>query len=339
MAGRMNERESGGLRIFRFRAPSIGNSGRPGTPPAKPFLNQVIRHVNCNLCGADNFDVLFEKSRRLAHRVVRCKHCGLMYANPQEWVDCLQMGGAGWAGTFEPDGDDRAYFQKVNAQLADYAKALDVLNEYCPHKGRLLEIGCGPGLLLAHARSQGWDVVGLEPDPRFANYARAHYGFELIEALLPQARAPDGAFDAVLLLHVIEHMPDPLADLREARRLLKPGGMLVVETPRFDSFMFKLLGKRERSLNNWPGHIYFFTVPTLRRLLKIAGFEVVRTDLVGRTLTVQRLLFNAALVVHGRRLEAHIARLGRLLHLDNLRVHINLRDMQRVYARTIHREV
>ena len=297
------------------------------------LVNRVIRHGTCNLCGADNHDVLFEKSQRLAHRVVRCRHCGLMYANPQECVDCLRMGGEGWAATFEPDGADRAYFQKVNAQLADYARALNVLREFCPRQGRLLEIGCGPGLLLAHARTRGWDVVGLEPDPRFANFARAHYGFELIEALLPQARVPDCTFDAALLLHVIEHMPDPLADLRQARRLLKPGGMLVVETPRFDSLMFKLLGKRERSLNNWPGHIYFFTVPTLSRLLEKAGFEVVRTDLVGRTLTVHRLLLNAALVVHGRWLEDRFSRLGQRLRLDQWRLHINLRDMQRLYAR------
>jgi hypothetical protein len=60
--------------------------------------------------------------------------------------------------------------------------------------------------------------------------------------------------------------------------------------------MFNLLGRRQRSLSNCNGRIYFFTVPTLTKLLEIHGFEVVRTDLVGRTLTLDRFLMNVGII-------------------------------------------
>ena len=66
------------------------------------------------------------------------------------------------------------------------------------------------------------------------------------------------------MLHVIEHVPDPVGTLREIWRILKPGGHLILETPRYDTAMFWLLGRRERSLS-CDGHIFFFTNESLRR--------------------------------------------------------------------------
>ena len=90
------------------------------------------------------------------------------------------------------------------------------------------------------------------------------------------------------MLHVIEHLPDPLATLREINRVLKPRGYLVLETPRYDSLMYKVLGRRERSLR-CDGHIYFYTTDTLRRTYEAANFELVQLDYVGRSLTFDRL--------------------------------------------------
>ena len=135
------------------------------------------------------------------------------------------------------------------------------------------------------------------------------------------------------MLHVIEHMPDPAQNVRELRRVLRPGGMLVVETPRFDSLMFKLLGRRERSINNSHGHIYFFTVPTLSRLLEQNGFEIVRVDMVGRTLTLDRLVSNLGVMSRSERIRHFMWRTGAKLRLDRFRIHVNARDMQRIYAR------
>ena len=166
-----------------------------------------------------------------------------------------------------------------------------------------------------------------------ANYSRSKHRLNIVNGVLPNPALPDRAFDAVVLLHVIEHMPDPSENLRDIHRVLKPGGVLAVETPRFDSLMFKLLGRRERSLSNCNGHIYFFSVPTLSRLLEKNGFEVVRVDLVGRTLTLERLCYNLGVISRMDWVKRFLAAAAVRARLDRIRFHVNVRDMQRIYCR------
>ena len=291
-----------------------------------------VRHVACAVCAADDYRVLFPKSRQV-HQIVKCNRCGLMYANPQEVVDCEEFVLHNATRKIDPEGADRQYCQKQHVQMPDSERALQVLNDFCPKRGRLLEIGSYLGLLLERCRAAGWDTTGLEPFRPAANYARSKYGLQIIEGVLPNPALKDQSFDAVLMLHVIEHMPDPTENVREIRRILRKGGMLVVETPRFDSLMFKLFGKRERSINNCPGHIYFFTVPLLRRLLEDNGFEILRVDLVGRTLTMERLFYNVGVMSRNTRILNGIQRLARAFHLDQVHLHVNVRDMQRIYCR------
>ncbi len=294
-----------------------------------------MRDVKCNLCGADDYVVRFPKDsvRGIHQRIVVCRKCGFMYANPQEIIDCETFAKETESDELDIEGSDRQYFQKQHVQIRDYERIIGVLAKLAPKKGRLLEIGSYLGILLDRLRGDGWTTTGLEPSHKVAKYSRKRYGHDIVEGLLPHPSLPAGAYDAVLLLHVIEHMPDPSASLADIRRLLKPGGIFVLETPRFDSLSFKLLGRRERSLNNCPGHIYFFTVPTLSKLLEKNGFEVVRVDLVGRTLTVDRLLYNIGLITQSKAIRNWLWRMGTRLKLDRFQVHLNARDMQRIYCR------
>lgn len=291
-----------------------------------------MRYVKCNLCGADDYAVRYPKGVAQLHRIVRCNRCGLMYANPQELVDCERFESDAYPKVFN-EVQSRQYFQKQQVQLPDNERALQVLNKLFPQRGKLFEIGSFCGIFLKRIRADGWEVMGLEPDRGVAEYSRTQYGLNITGDLLPNPALPDRAFDAVVMLHVIEHMPDPSENLREIHRILKPGGVLVVETSRFDSLMFKLLGRRERSLCNCNGHIYFFTVPALRQLLEKNGFEVIRVDLVGRTLTLDRLFYNIGLITRSARMKRWLASISAALHLDKFRVHVNARDMQRVYGR------
>ena len=288
--------------------------------------------VKCNLCGADDYTVMFPRGFAQLHRIVRCNHCGLMYASPQELVDCERFESVGHPKVFD-EAQNRQYFQKQQTQLPDNERALRALNQFVPKRGRLLEIGSFCGIFLNRIRADGWAVLGLEPDRAVANYARAKFGLEVLDGVLPNRALADRGFDAVMMLHVIEHLPDPSANLREIHRILKPGGVLIVETPRFDSLMFKLLGRRERSICNCNGHIYFFTVPTLRRMLEQNGFEMFRVDLVGRTLTLDRFLYNVGLITRSDRIKRWLGKLSVACRLDQFRIYINVRDMQRVYVR------
>lgn len=287
-----------------------------------------MAQVNCNLCGADDYTVMFPKGFAQVHRIVRCKKCDLMYANPQEEIDADTMLANGWA--FDPDSQ---YAQKQQVQLPDNLKALSVLNSLFPQRGKLLEIGSYAGYFLDKIRAAGWDVTGLEPADGPAEFARKNFGLKVIEGILPNPELPKDNFDAVVMLHVIEHMPDPGQNLREIRSLMKKGGVLVVETPRFDSLMFKVLGRRERSLSNCNGHIFFFTTKTLSELMTRNGFEVFRIDLVGRTLTLDLLLSNVGVILRSQKAKNMLGKMSRTLGLSNYRTHVNVRDMQRVYCR------
>lgn len=259
-----------------------------------------------------------------------------MYANPQEHVDAEYYSGRDPNEVYEPEANDnRQYYQKQLTQLPDNLRVLRVLNEALPEKGKLLEIGSFVGIFLDRIRTTGWEVVGLEPYRAAANYARVKFGLEIIDGILPQPRLRDGSFDAVVLLHVMEHMPDPTANVKEIRRLLRRGGVLAVETPRFDSLLFKVLRHRERSIQNCPGHIFFFTVATLRALLERNGFQVFRVDRVGRTLTLDRFLYNVGLVTRCGWMQRWLAKVSKELGLEKVRVHVNVRDMQRMYGRAV----
>jgi SAM-dependent methyltransferase len=136
---------------------------------------------------------------------------------------------------------------------------------------RLLEIGCGNGQSLQRLRELGWDVEGVEVDPVAVELARSK-GIRVSHGKLADAGFPDEHFDAVLMHHVIEHVHDPEPFLRECRRIIKPGGKLVMVTPNADS-----LGHRRHG-RNWypldpPRHLYVYTVQSMEALLAKAGFE------------------------------------------------------------------
>src|SRR6266571_2435610 len=122
-------------------------------------------NVNCNLCGADDFAVLYPKApeRGTHQRIGRCRRCGLMYANPQEIIDCENFLDPNAQHTFDPEGGDRQYFQKQHVQLPDYERILPILANLLPQRGKLLEIGSFLGIFLDRLRKDGWDVTGLEP--------------------------------------------------------------------------------------------------------------------------------------------------------------------------------
>jgi 2-polyprenyl-3-methyl-5-hydroxy-6-metoxy-1,4-benzoquinol methylase len=290
----------------------------------------LMGHVNCNVCGADDYSVLFPKGRAQVHRIVRCNQCALMYANPQELVDCNSFAEYEKKANSE---EFRQYFDKQRVQLPDNLRVLQTLNEAFPKRGRLLEIGSYLGIFLDRVRAAGWDATGLEPFHTVAEYSRKTYGLTVIEKLLPDAQFPKEHFDAVMMLHVIEHLPNPAEYIREIRRIVRPGGTLVVETPRFDSLMFKIMGRRERSLSNCDGHIYFFTVPSLSSLLERNGFHVEKVELVGRTLTADRLLYNLGVMSRSGPVQKLLGTAGSKLRLDKIRLHVNVRDMQRIYCR------
>lgn len=296
--------------------------------------------VPCNQCGAMDTTTIFEPGVAQVSKIVRCNQCRLMYASPRGEPIVLESYASN-----KPTGllDDvmtnpkhslRMRMQKEAGQIGDFDKTRQTLNRIYPNQGRMLELGSSFGFLLKSFKDEGWDVVGVDPWQEVASFTKRELGFETITSTLEDANIPDESVDVVVMLHVIEHVPDPLQSMQEIRRILKPGGHLVMETPRYDSTMFRLLGRRERSVRH-DGHIYFFELDTMKRLYEKAGYEEVETLLVGRTLTAERFLWNAANITRSQTIKAGFDRVKDVIPFHKIGMYMNLKDMMRVCIRKV----
>jgi 2-polyprenyl-3-methyl-5-hydroxy-6-metoxy-1,4-benzoquinol methylase len=181
---------------------------------------------------------------------------------------------------------DEAYLAEQAGRRATAARLLDLIARHAG-AGRLLDVGCGHGLLLDEARRRGHEVVGLELSRAGARHAREVLGLEVHEVPLEAFEAP-GGFDVVVLADVLEHLEDPVLGIDRAARLLAPGGVLCIITPDASSLTARLAGAR------WwgylPAHTCLIPRRTLRELLAAAGL-VVSTDVpLVRTFSARRWL-------------------------------------------------
>jgi SAM-dependent methyltransferase len=288
----------------------------------------MSQSIPCNYCEVDDATVVFGAGVAQPSQIVRCNRCGLMYASPRvKAPDHVEI--ARYDPEFDPFRPDDTRVLKERLQVRDYDRTRAHLNRLYPRRGRLLEVGSSLGYLLEAFRKDGWEVVGVEPFYQACRHSREELGIDVKNAILETAGLPDASFDVVLLNHVIEHIDDPMRTLRLVNRILKPAGHFVIETPRYDTLVFKLLGRRERSLA-CSGHIYFFTTQTLKNLYEAAGFTTVQLDYVGRSMTADRLLYNVGLISRSRKFQGSLDRLSNRLNLKNWKLHLNFRDMQRV---------
>jgi SAM-dependent methyltransferase len=117
-------------------------------------------------------------------------------------------------------------------------------------------------------------VEGIEFNMESAAFGSKHFKLLIHNRSLEEINFPDHTFDVITMYDVLEHIPDLHEILNAVRRILKPNGILVVQSPNIDSLMARLTG----SAWNWltpPDHLYHFTPSTMRRLLADQGFNVI----------------------------------------------------------------
>lgn len=232
-------------------------------------LGEIEEFVTCAMCGDSRQQPMYEPTggKGWSYRVVRCPSCGFLYRNPN----------------IRPERLGDLYATRYSSFLTgDYAANRQrryrlVMDSFSPifddgSDRRLLDFGCGAGLFLEIAEERGFDAVGVDLSPDSVaeangrlKRARAHFG-------APQdvEEIAGGGFDVITLWSVLAHLPRPHEDFATFRRLLAPGGVLLILTVNARSLLLKAYGSR------WSGftrnHLMFYSSQTLPALLRRSGF-------------------------------------------------------------------
>ena len=205
------------------------------TPVARGELTGSV----CDLCRSDRHAVPLLTAGDYEYGVpgswglVRCTACDLYYQAPRPAAAEIP---AFYPPSYAVYGDDPVvgWLFRITYWL-DARRVAGLIG----HTGRVLDVGCGAGgALVALARAGKWEVCGLELDVEAARRAAAQ-GFNVRQGDLVDTDFEPASFDLIRMGHVIEHVRDPLATLRRAWELLKPGGTLFGETPNIDCWDFK----------------------------------------------------------------------------------------------------
>jgi 2-polyprenyl-3-methyl-5-hydroxy-6-metoxy-1,4-benzoquinol methylase len=231
---------------------------------ASPFDSTPGR---CVSCGAGSLRQALKIDD--AFSLVRCEDCGLVATFPP--VSSTEIGRYYPASYY---GDNNRRFNALLEGLIPFFRnrRARAIEKFVP-KGRILDVGCGRGILPALMRERGWEAHGLEFSETSARHARDELRLPVFVGDFLGSSYADSSFDTVVLWHVLEHVPDPVATIRRARQILKPGGLLVIAVPNFESLQARFAGRHWFHLDV-PRHYHHFGLAVLRRLLTSNGFSI-----------------------------------------------------------------
>ncbi|MBN1654675.1 MAG: class I SAM-dependent methyltransferase [Deltaproteobacteria bacterium] len=253
-------------------------------------IKHDLVEVTCAVCGGT-------RARTLGYdngfRIQKCAdpRCGFVYVNPrpsQQQLLKLYL-------DYYPQSDNIP--EKWIAEMRDVFTQVARWLTSRQSRGRVLDVGCSFGHMLAEMEKRGWQSVGVEPSKTAADYAQKQLKGAVINRPFEEAQLERESFDALISLYVLEHVNDPRAFLTKCFELLRFAGQAVIRIPRTEPLMpvQRLLG---RSLMYAPMHLSDFSPRVMQRLCRDIGFRTVEVR-VGRARRSHDLVENAGALVLG----------------------------------------
>ncbi len=246
----------------------------------------------CNLCHNQTgktipFRYLF-KDRFLWG--VKCDNCGLVSIWPRPTdAEITEM----YASDYFTGADkathhmDVDYLQILNA--GDYKEGVEQMKARCAPGSHVLEIGCATGNYLHALRNAGYHVKGIELSSFAVDYAAKQFNLPLInkpfdDSLLFHEIA-ENEFEVILMGDVLEHFTNPTAAMRLVHRILKPGGVVLIQVPgtlnllssKLGFILYRLLGK-QKTMTIPPYHLTEFSGSSILEMCKVAGFSKIKIE-------------------------------------------------------------
>jgi len=226
----------------------------------------------CILCGARDREALIKLG---SWNVYKCSSCGLGFLDPRPSEEDM-------AELYNKEYCEEHFTAGGKLNSAEFKKRLSLEThrvqffKKIKKEGKVLDVGCGYGYFLAACRTYGYDVHGLDISGWASQHATEKLGLSITFGLINTAELPRQSFDIITMWHFLEHTPNPRKAILKAKDWLKNDGVLIIDVPNYEGTDAR---KNWKEWIGWdlPYHLYHFTPQTLKELLKICGFYVVKT--------------------------------------------------------------
>ncbi len=246
-----------------------------------------IDHHSCRLCGASDRqtilnDIITTHKDRFALK--QCVHCALVTTDPVPSDNLLQQyydrdywqTGATKTGTVF----DTLYRMRM-------APIVSAIRQHTAYDSKILDWGCGDGSFIRLLRNFGLHCFGIDA------YMKDLNDPQVSATTIEKADFPAEYFDIITCFHVLEHLVDPLNSVKHALKLLKTGGLIIVEVPNLDSIGFQIFKRRWQPLE-MPTHLNHFTPATLQKVFESAGkMQIVKTEFFSHRVSPAALVLSA----------------------------------------------
>jgi 2-polyprenyl-3-methyl-5-hydroxy-6-metoxy-1,4-benzoquinol methylase len=245
---------------------------KPATRFSPETKGQDQTPPRCVICGG-GADATAFAAMEPGFSVLNCPDCGLGRTWPSLPGDKI--------GAYYP----QEYYGKENVRFNPLFEAMTrvfqsrrakVLHNRVP-RGPILDVGCGRGHLLNYLRSLGYEPHGLELSEHAAWHARHKLKLDVTTDDFLIAPHQKERFNAVVFWHTLEHFSQPVECIARAAELLKPGGLIAVAVPNYDSLQARFFGRYWFHLDV-PRHYWHFGTKSLEALLARHRFRVVQVD-------------------------------------------------------------
>ena len=245
----------------------------------------IFEDINCPLCGGNERQELFTVDHRESNvlslleidttvkdpSVVQCKKCGHYYMTPVVASDLMDKYYSIINSEFYHNAGIDSEINYNEKEYDDYYKIISAIKP----GGKVLEVGCGKGMLLNLLKKKGYDTYGIEPSPVAYKYAKESLKLNVDNQFLHNSRFRNEKFDVVILIDVVEHILNMRPFLDDLKSVLKEGGLIFIGTGNIDSFNARFAGNNWFYYYTWE-HVSFFTDTTMRTLLQQNGFKDIK---------------------------------------------------------------
>jgi SAM-dependent methyltransferase len=251
----------------------------------------------CNFCRSTEQKVIYRPKEGAAaadfsvssnsigtQTIVECIQCGLRFARIDQTSERILRALA--------DSEAGDYLSQEPQREETFRRYFKVLNKLLPPQPKVLDVGTGAGAFLRVAKENGYVAYGVEMNHSLVNVSRqTGAGLTVFEGGLEAANFESQSFDLVCFWDSLEHMLDPKEHLEEARRCLKPKGLLLINFPDVSSFWARTMKAR------WwfyiSVHFYYFSTRYLVDFLRRQGFDHVYARRHRQTLQLGHVLKQA----------------------------------------------